>query len=405
MLIKTVRNAIKETEMKTKKMNGMKKEMLKFLSVSAVWMSTLMFSQVSFADKGEGSGHSGGGNITEADLRSYMGKIDAYLLSEAGRAVFPEIVAYDANHPAETFHQLIQNTNPVVDKGELKDSNGVVRDCMSYANPGNRYFVCNSDALPNKTLENQPSFYRIVLHELLVQAGIEKPLNKDVPSVYAVSSRITENVHLETYQEWVPGRASNQTEMLSDSGIICSDYSPEKGKKELLYFVMLPNGDYTLMKQKVPHGQARYGLVQEQIISKADERGYRLRAFIADLFSGDVTQKVMIRGNSMSLFKPHPEYGRSLSFEGMNQNMYLSTTTELEKTKRYTSGQVTEFVLHLQLVNKQSSLRVYNRNMVCRGFPDEGRFERLPSRDVFLDKTINSFKKNYIRSNLRSMFQ
>ncbi len=238
--------------MKTKKANMFKRELVKFIGLSAVWMGTLAFSQMSFAQSNlapsivmgeEGSGHSGGGNITEADLRYYMGKLETYFSSEESKTVFPEIVAYDATHPTESFKQLISNTHPVVQKDELKDANGVVRDCMSFANPGHRYFVCNSDALPNKTLENQPSFYRIVLHELMVQAGIEKPLSKDVPSVYEVSSRITTNVHLETYQEWVPGKAGES--IIRNQGFICqsSDVTfRRRGKSKGL--IVHPDGSY-----------------------------------------------------------------------------------------------------------------------------------------------------------------
>jgi|GEM_PF-5610965 len=158
----------------------------------------------------QGAGHVGGGNITEADLQSYMNKLDVYLMSDEGRQAFPEIVTYDQTHPNESFHELVLKVHPVVRQGELRDGFGNVRDCLSYIDQ--RYFVCNSDDLPVKTLDNQPSFYRIVFHELLVQAGIEKPISGDIPSEYPVSSRITENVHLETYQEWVPGKTQSNAQ-------------------------------------------------------------------------------------------------------------------------------------------------------------------------------------------------
>ncbi len=155
----------------------------------------------------EGSGNSGGGRAKEGDLRHYIGKIDEYLLTGEGKKTFPEIVEYDRLHPTESFHALIQRVRPIVNIGPVEDAFQDDRDCVShFEDLNNRYFVCNTNALPEVKLANDPSYLRIVFHELLVQTLLELPINKKVPSEYTISWRITENLHLETYQEWVPGK-------------------------------------------------------------------------------------------------------------------------------------------------------------------------------------------------------
>ena len=161
---------------------------------------------VEIQDNVEGSGHSGGGNITEVELRYFMGKIDDFLDTDEGQKLFPEVVEYDVHHSeGEKFHDLILKTKPVVKRGRVFDEFGVERDCVSHINPNNRYFVCNSKHLPDDTVENQRKYYGIVMHELFVQAGIEKPLSKDVPSEYDVSDVIMKNMHLGPDREWVFG--------------------------------------------------------------------------------------------------------------------------------------------------------------------------------------------------------
>jgi hypothetical protein len=184
----------------------------------------------------QGDKTGGGGNSTEADLQSYINKLDAFLNTDEGKQAFPEIVAYDQGNPNESFHQLVIKTHPVVRKGELKDSLGTVRGCVSYI--GQYYFVCNSELLPENRLDNQPSFYRIVFHELLVQAGIERPINQDVPSEYPISSRINDNIHLETYQQWVPGKKITKTPFLNCTGYV----KKEKNKFSGLNMVIFQDG-------------------------------------------------------------------------------------------------------------------------------------------------------------------
>ncbi len=152
------------------------------------------------------AGAKGGGRMMEADIRSYMLKLDQFLDSDEGMETFPEIVEYDKLHPEFPFHEILLATRPVVQEGEVLDQFGIARDCVSFADEKGRRFVCQLNKLPEATLQNQPRMYRLVMHELLVQAGIEKPLSKDIPSDYAISARMESNVHLVTHQEWLPGK-------------------------------------------------------------------------------------------------------------------------------------------------------------------------------------------------------
>ncbi len=171
----------------------------------------------SFADGGSKGG--GGGVIAEGDLKHFIFKLDQYLYSADGKAAFPEIGEYD--HLAEknnldpgkahldTIHEIAINIRPTLQKGAIADAFGVERDCVSYTTPF-RHFICNSEILDHVADQipdgkHSPSFFRIMFHEILVQAGLEKPVNKEVPSEYPIASRL--DVHLETFEEWVPGTA------------------------------------------------------------------------------------------------------------------------------------------------------------------------------------------------------
>jgi hypothetical protein len=404
--------------MKKNKMNEIKRECQKFLGLSAVWMSAMAFTQLSFAQSNvvadEGSGNSGGGNITEVDLRYYMGKIDTYLLSEEGRKAFPEIVAFDEAHPTEKFHDLILNTKPVVQKGELRDANGVVRDCMSYANPGNRYFVCNSDALPNKTLENQPSFYRIVLHELLVQAGIEKPVSKEIPSVYSVSSRITDNVHLETYQEWVPGKGSYKDQTLVDSGIFCRTDTTRHMTGKNLMFILRPNGDYALLEVALPKIQNHHGRMQEQVITKFQETLYQIKLKTLDMITQDVVSTVLLKGNSKELFQDKSSNNEApasmyyfLESPWTQLNMYSNSA--LAKVKRSSgSGYYSEVPMHVQFQHTEIQSRktkYINETLICTGAGEYEYMDYIGNVDEFFKSDSKVVKKDWIKENYNRMFK
>ncbi len=155
-------------------------------------------------------GHVGGGRVQESDLRYFIGMMDPYFQSEEGKEAFPEIVEYDANHaPEDSFHHLMNRIHPVVVDGPVYDDFLDDRDCIAnFGDKNNLRFTCNGRVLPEMKLENHPSLYRIVLHELFVAAGIERPINKGIPSDYSVSYRITTHVHLESFDAWVPGKGT-----------------------------------------------------------------------------------------------------------------------------------------------------------------------------------------------------
>lgn len=145
-----------------------------------------------------------GGDERELILKNLIGEIDAYLLSSEGKTQFPEVEHYNQAHPNMTLHQIAQDLNPTLaDPGVVvRDGAGKVRDCVSYTAPI-RYFICRNDFLPSKIeLSDQPGIYAFLFHELLVQAGLENPLSKEVSSEYTISGRMT--FSKKTYEKWVP---------------------------------------------------------------------------------------------------------------------------------------------------------------------------------------------------------
>ena len=163
----------------------------------------------------EGGGGRGGGNWTEGDLKHFLNKLRVYLSSEEGQSLFPEIKTYNQEHADESFDKILSELNPRLVDGPVYDNDGNERDCVSGFDSV-RFFKCDQNALPPKpnadniseNSEYYGSLYRLDLHEAFVQVGLEKPLTKEVPSEYRLSSRL--DVHLENFPEWVPGVATRQ---------------------------------------------------------------------------------------------------------------------------------------------------------------------------------------------------
>ena len=162
------------------------------------------------ADKG-----GNGGVWSEGDLKHFLNRLVPYLSSPEGKNIFPEIVVYDQAHDEETVEKVASILKPRLVNGPVYDKDRNERDCVSYTTPI-RYFECNVKALPPKPKADEKkkikseyygSLYRLVLHEVFVQVGLEKPLMKEVPSDYTMSSRLM--VHLENFPEWLPGGDDN----------------------------------------------------------------------------------------------------------------------------------------------------------------------------------------------------
>jgi len=180
--------------MKTEKLKGQIK-LFKFFA-----MVNLMLSPIAISAYAQGAGHVGGGDPTASDFQDYINKIDRYLLTDEGKLQFPELKQPD-------FHNIVIQVKPVVKDERVYDSFGVAQACASHVEEGNRYFQCDVTRLPKVELNNQPTFYRITLHELLFQAGLELPISREIPSDFSISSRL--KLRLETYQEWIPGIEGN----------------------------------------------------------------------------------------------------------------------------------------------------------------------------------------------------
>lgn len=354
---------------------------------------SFILSTHAFAQKmSAGSGHSGGGNITEADLRYYIARIDNYLQSDEGKKTFPEI-------DTVAFHSLAEKISPVVQKGELRDANGTVRDCMSYADAVKPYFICNSDALPDKTLDNQPSFYRIVFHEMLVQLGVEKVLSKDIPSEYKISYRITENVHLETYKEWVPGKKSFLRLNMAEVGLVCNDRIAYLSSKHTLFFIWRPNGDYAVVKQTFPRLQELYGKQQEQLTTISGYHWWNTRTTFAKIFSKKLKNTVIARGNSKSLIDTTTRSSsRWLSHDDGKVSFAIDTMAHIEEMPQFTDGGFTEVLFRIKLGTPFGNYTEF-KNLTCVAV-DWGVYQDVPLRDIFTQKDQKVFKKQLIPNRL-----
>lgn len=159
----------------------------------------LTISSLTYAASSQAmGGHVGGGDATASDLQYIINNIDAYLLTDEGKEDFPEI-----KQPA--FHELIITVRPVVKDERVQDQFGITQTCVSHAVEGNRYIQCDLQRLPKLSVGNQPTLYRIIFHELLFQAEIEKPISKEVPSDFKTSSRL--KLHKNRNHEWALGEA------------------------------------------------------------------------------------------------------------------------------------------------------------------------------------------------------
>ncbi len=98
---------------------------------------------------------------------------------------------------------MAKEVRPVVKNERVKDEFGNTQTCISNAVEGNRYVQCDLKRLPKLELNNQPTLFRMTFHELLFQAGLEKPISKDIPSDFRISSRL--KLHLKKRQEWIVG--------------------------------------------------------------------------------------------------------------------------------------------------------------------------------------------------------
>jgi hypothetical protein len=174
-------------------------------------MKSLIFIFLFIASVSHAGVDGGGGSWTEGDLKHFLSRLEVYFKSDEAKATFPEVVNYNKTHPEESFEQILNKLNPRLVNETIYDNYGNERDCFS-SKDSVRYFKCNINSLPPKLTENDNnnlkseyygSMYRLVLHEAFVQAGLEKPLSKEVSSQYRLTSRL--NVHLENFPEWVPG--------------------------------------------------------------------------------------------------------------------------------------------------------------------------------------------------------
>lgn len=166
------------------------------------------------------SGAGGGGKVRELDLQTMVERLGNFMETPEGKAAFPEIGIYDLTHPDFKFRDLCATVKSVVKDEGVEDAFGNKRDCATFVEGNVRYFKCDGRELPEFKPDNEPEFYKIVLHELFVLTEIEKPISANVPSDYVVSRRIKDNLHYEPWGEWLPGR--KPFESIMSSGLWCA---------------------------------------------------------------------------------------------------------------------------------------------------------------------------------------
>ena len=190
---------------------------MKFKSTALAGILLATQLTVSTAAHAQGSASVGGGNFTEANMKDFLGELSKYFADSQSAKVFPEITAWEQSKGIR-FSNFIQTIEPKVVDTKVYGPFGEERDCVSKISADVRYFECNRARIPEAKLENQPLLYVILLHEVLVQAGIEAPTAEVVPSKYPISARMgnTQNLSLVTYQKWVPGKLKTAYDPVQD---------------------------------------------------------------------------------------------------------------------------------------------------------------------------------------------
>jgi hypothetical protein len=167
-----------------------------------------IFPAISFA---QGS-HVGGGDATASDIQYIMNQLDAYLLTNEGKAEFPEIQQPE-------FHYMVKKVRPVVKDERVYDGFGINQTCISVISELQRLILCDLRRLPQFELNNWPTFYRLIFHELLFQVGLETPISSSIPSDFRISSRL--KLHLSNSKEWLPGDGFSK---ISEDCVTLSQY-------------------------------------------------------------------------------------------------------------------------------------------------------------------------------------
>ena len=176
-----------------------------------LFITTLLLMSFPLLGLAQGS-HVGGGDATASDLQYFINQLDSYLLTNEGKVAFPEIKQPE-------FHNIIKTVKPVVKNERVYDGFGVNQTCISIVGSGKRTIQCDLKRLPSNVLNNHPTLYRLVFHELLFQAGLEVPISHDVPSDFRISSRL--KLHLSNSREWLPGDGNNR---ISEECVALSEF-------------------------------------------------------------------------------------------------------------------------------------------------------------------------------------
>jgi hypothetical protein len=359
------------------------------------------------------SGTQGGGSFTEVQMKDYMGELSRYFADPQSRVLFPEVDTYEKVSGTK-FTTLIQSIEPKVVYHKVYGPFNEERDCVSRIEGSMRYFECDQSRIPEARLENQPLLYSILLHEVMVHAGIEKPTAETVPSKYPVSSRIgnTQNLSLVTYQKWVPKVTPSYLDRsLADSGITCSTGTDFNSEEKVSYsFVWKPNGDYILIRRFLPAGQKNFGLrgmAQSPEDHPVQDFIYKGAQTVARALGGQIVTTVLARGNSSSILETASHSGmsqkyRNITHDVKGEKFIAQTITEIEKTPEYTRGSDTEFPLYVHFwkidgLKKREQFRTLP--MICTGDAMRATYRLAPIEEMFKHPEQHVFKQDFIESN------
>ena len=238
---------------------------------------TAMFMLITTGAYAQGQSGTGGGRERERGLEHMMVDLIPYLESQEGQNAFPEVRDYNRAHPSETVSDLLKSTAIVLKNGEVKDGFDADRDCVShFGDPKNRYVECNLGTMLDETkLENQPALYGFLFHEILLQAGIEKPRSLTIPSDYHVSKRM--EFHRETFEKVMPGLGKvAAVSTFASTGFRCTTQSKspplhsDVGRLELYW---KPTGEYLLVKMNLSAANQDSEI---EVLLRDHSEGYRL---------------------------------------------------------------------------------------------------------------------------------
>lgn len=369
----------------------------KWIALGAVVLNLVAGAGTALAQPGSGVG---GGRFSEAEIAIFYGRLKQYFKTDEWKGVFKKVEEYNATHQ-ESFQELMDTVSFKVVNHKV-EFRGEERDCVPMLKDGVRYIECDASYIPENTLDNQPTLYSFLLHEIFVYAGIEESKGHWLPSTYDESWKMADkaNLSLVVQEVWMPGK-KRQVERLSDETIACLTRSSFNQARVNYAFILKPNGDYVFLRHVVPGGQELYGRMQVQTLTRWDEVKINFAQSLARLTGGDVKTTVLARGTSNTLKRNQSHDGIQYMYReiGHNQdglNFRAYTISEIENLPVYTRGNYTEFPLTVHVMESARKAERYKEfPMICTALKDSF-FRFVPVEEIFANPAKSFYKQNFI---------